>query len=209
MNENGAGSGLRYVDMPEGYTFNKKTKEWKQRTEKRKCDVVGRVDNIHPSAGERFYLRMLLHSENSVGAKGFDDLKTVDGEKNESYKEACQKLGLLQDDREWEMVLEDAASTRSCANQVGLFVTIALFNNPADPRALFEQFWLQWTDQIVMRARERNGVDLCNQPCSDDDTEESRVRKMADQALLKTLVLLELKRQLYANDKGRQPSGAD
>ena len=53
-----------------------------------------------------------------------------------------------------------------------------------------------------MRARERNGVELCNQPCSDDDTEVSRARKLADQALLKTLVLLELKRQLYANDKG-------
>ena len=109
---------------------------------------------------------------------------------------------MLQDDREWEMVLEEAASTRSCANQVGLFVTIALFNNPADPRALFEQFWLTWTDQIAMKAREQNGVELCNQPCSDDDTEETRARKVADQALLKTLVLLELKRQLYANDKG-------
>ena len=40
-------------------------------------------------------------------------------------------LGMLQDDREWEMVLEEAASTRSCANQVGLLVTIALFNNSA------------------------------------------------------------------------------
>merc|ERR1712020_449659 len=204
MNASGAGSGLRYVDMPERYTFNKKEKKWNPRTEKRKCDVVGRVDNIHPSAGDRFYLRMLLHSDHCIGATGFDDLKKIEGQEGlcESYKEACQKLGMLQDDSEWEMVLEEAASTRSCANQVGLFVTIALFNNPADPRALFEQFWLQWTDQIVMKARERNGVELCNQPCSDDDTEVSRARKMADQALLKTLVLLELKRQFYANDKG-------
>merc|ERR1712020_568718 len=46
MNASGAGSGLRYVDMPERYTFNKKEKKWNPRTEKRKCDVVGRVDNI-------------------------------------------------------------------------------------------------------------------------------------------------------------------
>ena len=204
LNGQEGGSGLRYVDMPKEYTFNKKEKKWIKRDERRKCDVVGRVDNIHPSAGDRFYLRMLLHSDHCIGAKGFDDLKKIEGQEEpcESYKEACQKLGMLQDDREWVMVLEEAASTRSCANQVGLFVTIALFNNPADPKALFEQFWLTWTDQIAMKARERNGVELCNQPCSDDDTEETRARKVADQALLKTLVLLELKRQLYANDKG-------
>ena len=194
--------GLRYVDMPKNYTFNKKEKKWIPRDDKRKCDVVGRIDNIHPSAGDRFYLRMLLHSDHCKGKRSFEELKSVDGTELGSWKEVCQKLGMLQDDREWEMVLEEAASTRSCANQVGLFVTIALFNNPADPKALFEQFWLTWTDQIAMKAREQNGVELCNQPCSDDDTEESRARKVADQALLKTLVLLELKRQLYANDKG-------
>ena len=194
--------GLRYVDMPKKYTYNKKEKKWNKRDDKRKCDVVGRIDNIHPSAGDRFYLRMLLHSDHCKGKTSFEELKSVDGPPCESWKEVCQKLGMLQDDREWEMVLEEAASTRSCANQVGLFVTIALFNNPADPRALFEQFWLTWTDQIAMKAREQNGVELCNQPCSDDDTEETRARKLADQALLKTLVLLELKRQLYANDKG-------
>ena len=194
--------GLRYVDMPQKYTYNKKEKKWDKRSDKRKCDVVGRIDNIHPSAGDRFYLRMLLNSNHCKGKTSFEELKSVDGSERGSWKEVCQRLGMLQDDREWEMVLEEAASTRSCANQVGLFVTIALFNNPADPKALFEQFWLQWTDQIVMKARERNGVELCNEPCSDDDTEVSRARKVADQALLKTLVLLELKRQLHASDKG-------
>ena len=46
------------------------------------------------------------------------------------------------------------------------------------------------------------GVSVVDSAESDDDTEETRARKLADQALLKTLVLLELKRQLYANDKG-------
>ena len=202
LNELEGGSDLRYVDMPEGYTYNKKKKKWDKRSDKRRCDVVGRVDNIHPSAGDRFYLRMLLHHEHCVRKKSFEELKSEGGIPCGSWKEVCQKLGLLQDDREWEMVLEEAASTRSCANQVGLFVTIALFNNPADPSALFEQFWLSWTDQIAMKAWERNGVELCNQPITEDDTEESKVRKAADHALLKTLVLLELKRQLYANDKG-------
>ena len=86
-------------------------------------------------------------------------------------------------------------------NQVGLFVTIALFNHPADPAALFEKFWLCWTDQIAKKAKEQCGVELCNLPISEDDTEENKAMKEADHALLRVLVLLELKRQLYANDK--------
>ena len=111
---------LRYVDMPTKFTYNKKEKKWKKRAEGRKCDTLGRVDNVHPAAGDRFYLRMLLNSDHCKGKIGFDDLKTVPGEKEpcKTYQEACQKLGMLQDDHEWEMVLEEATSTRSCKNQV-------------------------------------------------------------------------------------------
>ena len=79
-----------------------------------------------------------------------------------------------------------------------MFVTIALFNIPADPAALF---WLFWTDQIVRKAKEESGVTLCNLPIEEDDTEETKAMKQADHAILRVLVLLELKRQLYANDK--------
>ena len=82
-----------------------------------------------------------------------------------------------------------------------MFVTIALFNIPADPAALFEKFWLFWTDQIVRKAKEESGVTLCNLPIEEDDTEETKAMKQADHAILRVLVLLELKRQLYANDK--------
>ena len=111
---------LRYVDMPTKFTYNKKDKVWKKRTEGRKCDTLGRVDNVHPAAGDRFYLRMLLNSDHCKGKTGFDDLKTVPGEGTAwaTYQETCQKLGMLQDDHEWEMVLEEATSTRSCKNQV-------------------------------------------------------------------------------------------
>ena len=216
---------VTYVDMPKHCRYDKKKKEWIKRAD-RKCDTLGRVDNIHPAAGDRFYLRMLLNSEHCKGKKSFDHLKAVESEvrkcgggthlnkKKEilheegcekcrcsTYQEACQKLGMLQDDHEWEMVLEEASSTRSCKNQVGLFVTIALFNSPADPAALFEKFWIHWTDQIVMKVREQRGIDLCNLPLEEDDTEEVKARKQADHAILRILVLHELKKQLYANDK--------
>ena len=52
-----------------------------------------------------------------------------------------------------------------------------------------------------MKAKEKCGVELCNLPISEDDTEENKAMKEADHAILRVLVLLELKRQLYANDK--------
>ena len=194
---------LRYVDMPTMYTYSKKEKKWKKRSEKRKCDTLGRVDNVHPAAGDRFYLRLLLNSDQCKGCKSFEKLRTLPEaeEPCESYQEACRLLGLLQDDREWEMALEEAAATRTCSNQIGLFVTIALFNNPANPQALFNKFWLCWTDSIVADLSRRCNATLCNLPVDEEDSDEVRIKKEADHAVLRTLVLRELKRILYANDK--------
>ena len=99
---------LRYIDMPTKYTYNKAKKEWKPRAKDRKSDTLGRVDNVHPASGDRFYLRMLLNSDHCKGAVGFKDLLTVDKIVCNSYKDACQKRGMLQDDAEWELVLEEA-----------------------------------------------------------------------------------------------------
>ena len=199
---------LRYVDMPTKYTYDKKEKKWKPRDKNRKCDTLGRVDNVHPAAGDRFYLRLLLNSDQCKMCESFEMLRTVPKdmyfkEKKPcgSYQEACRELGLLQDDREWELALEEAAATRSCSNQIGLFVTIAIFNNPADPSSLFEKFWLSWTDAIVADAAKRCNVTLCNLPLEESDTAEVKQLKEADHAVLRTLVLRELKKQLYANDK--------
>ena len=198
---------LRYVDMPTKYTYNKKEKEWKPRDKNRKCDTLGRVDNVHPAAGDRFYLRLLLNSDQCKACESFEMLRTVPKDEYpkkkpcDSYQEACRELGLLQDDREWELALEEAAATRSCSNQIGLFVTIAIFNNPSDPSSLFEKFWLSWTDTIVADAAKRCNVTLCNLPLEESDTAEIKQVKEADHAVLRTLVLRELKKQLYANDK--------
>ena len=190
---------LRYVDMPKEYTRTKN--KWVKRSGNRASDTIGRVDSIHPSAGDVFYLRALLNSDHCKGKTSHDDLKTVLGEKCESYKEACQKLGMLQDDREWEMALEDAANVGTCKNQLGLFLTIALWCNPADPSALFEKFWLYWTDSIVNKAKDQ-GVELCNIRVEEGkDPEDVVARKVADQAMLKTLVLLELKQLLFFDNK--------
>ena len=64
----------------------------------------------HPNSGERFYLRLLLTA--IKGATSYQNLRTVmvNGQLEEcaTFREACLKLGLLEDDNEWIQCLEEA-----------------------------------------------------------------------------------------------------
>jgi hypothetical protein len=78
---------------------------------------------VHPSSGERFYLRTLLtiikgakserfylHTLLTIikGAKSWEDLRTFEGHLYPTYKAACLARGLLEDDGEWNQALEEA-----------------------------------------------------------------------------------------------------
>ena len=59
---------------------------------------------------ERYSLRILLN--HVPGPTCFEDLKTVDGVVLKSFQEACQKLGLLEDDQEVQHAMSEACSIR-------------------------------------------------------------------------------------------------
>ena len=99
---------VAYVDFPEHFTW--KDKEWKPRNSG-PSDTIGRVHVVNPAAGDVYYLRILLHHEHSKGKKSFEDLRTVDENTMESYKEVFRVLGLLQYDREWDEALAEGSST--------------------------------------------------------------------------------------------------
>ena len=66
--------------------------------------VVSRIYTVSPREGERFYLRTLLF--HVKGATSFEDVRTVDGEVKDSFREACIARGLLTDDTQWKITLE-------------------------------------------------------------------------------------------------------
>ena len=54
--------------------WDKKLKIWKLRKNTQKVPTVGRVLFVHPSVGDCYYLRMLLH--HVTGAQTFEDIRT-------------------------------------------------------------------------------------------------------------------------------------
>src|SRR5438270_13991978 len=80
---------------------------------------------VHPTAGEQYYLRMLLSIVR--GATSFENLRTVDGFLYPSFKEACIALGLLQNDEEWDQCLKEAGQIQTGMQLRILFATLLYF----------------------------------------------------------------------------------
>jgi hypothetical protein len=125
---NPAAHNYKYVDFSQYYTWDTSAHKWNVR--KTTTGAIGRLYMVQPLEGECYYLRILL--THVRGASSFDDLKTVGNHICGSFKEACIRLGFLQDDTEWDACLSKA----SCMRMGLLFVTILLFCHPAAPEVL-------------------------------------------------------------------------
>ncbi|GFT56934.1 ATP-dependent DNA helicase [Trichonephila clavipes] len=106
---------LLYVDVPRYYTWNVSLKEWKRRVQETPVDgwsgveagdVLGRIYIVNVSNFECYCLRMLLNVIQCP--TNFLDLKTVDGQELETFRQACEKLGLLEEDNHWDATMEEA-----------------------------------------------------------------------------------------------------
>ena len=128
---------LSYTDFPLWYRWDNSQRKWRRRR-LRAYQVTSRMITAHPREGERFYLRTLLNVV--VGASSYEALRTVDGEVCATFREACDHLGLLDDDAEWRRCLAQAAETEVPSLLRRLFVYIVAENGPAEPLALWTEF---------------------------------------------------------------------
>ena len=170
-----------YMEMPEGHVYDKKEKEWRIR--KRGEPSVGRIHQVNPIAGDVYFLRRLLCNDHSRGKTSFEDMLTLpNGTVCETYKGVCAELGLLQDDAEWRRLLSMMEVNSMCREIRQTYVIILLFIEPSDARALFDEFWPNWCDDLEHSHRRTTGEEL------------SETQK-------KTLVLLDLERRLQSFEK--------
>lgn len=109
-----------YVDIPEYYTW--RSNKWNPRKNKLRLSTIGRMYFVPPTELEKFCLRIFLHTVK--GACSFQELRTFESIIHPSFKDACLARGLLENDEEWDLCLQEAITMTTSANLLRqLFVT--------------------------------------------------------------------------------------
>ncbi|KAL3810378.1 hypothetical protein ACJIZ3_000028 [Penstemon smallii] len=124
-----------YRDFPRYYRWLAKERIWQKRRTHQK--VIGRMYAASPGEGERFYLRLLLNHVR--GPKSFDDLLTINGVHYLTFKQAAEKMGLLEEDDSIHQCLVEARSVKMPSSLRRLFATILLYCEPAGVRRLWDE----------------------------------------------------------------------
>ncbi|KAE8244021.1 hypothetical protein A4X13_0g6849 [Tilletia indica] len=124
---------LTYDQVPTFYVWTQE-KKWVRRQTAQK--QVGRLYFTPRDNSDRFYLRILLCVVPSP--KSFEDLKTVDGVIHTTFRSACAAQGLLADDQEWHLCLQEATLIRSGAALRRLYCTIVVSERIDDRSRLYE-----------------------------------------------------------------------
>ena len=141
-----------YAEFPSFFTWLPKECKWKAR---QRGDVVGRLSEVHPTAGDLLYLRMLLMRKK--GCTKFEDLRTVDGILYDTFKEACGAMGLLQNDKQWHDVLKENAHSSFPLQLREMFVNILSYSSVADPLFLWQSHWECMSEDILNKRRKCTG----------------------------------------------------
>ncbi|XP_029639684.1 uncharacterized protein LOC115214793 [Octopus sinensis] len=110
---------------------------------------------------------MLLHVV--TGPKSFADLRTVDGIICATYREACLRRGLLNDDH-LHRTLAEASNCKLLWQMRRLFCSILIHCNPSNPLNLWESFRQNLSKDIQANLALRDGNDdLYNEALIDMD----------------------------------------
>ncbi|PWA50520.1 DNA helicase [Artemisia annua] len=149
------GRHLTYLDFPSEYVWYEEDKAWRRRKIKTKHSI-GRLAYVHPAAGELFYFRMLLAHQKRC--KSFTEVRTVNNHTFPTYRAACQAMGLLDDEKEWDISLEEASMTATVGHLRTLFCHILMYCEVSDPLKLWERHWRLMADDIPRKASETSNV---------------------------------------------------
>jgi hypothetical protein len=91
---------LKYSVVVDHFTWLPQPRRWKARTNRSK--TIDRMYAVHPSAGDRFFLRLLLI--NVSGPTSFEDLRTHKGVVYPAFRDACIARGLISIEASFENI---------------------------------------------------------------------------------------------------------
>ncbi|XP_055307038.1 uncharacterized protein LOC129571291, partial [Sitodiplosis mosellana] len=151
---------LLYSDVTHYYTWI--SKKWQRRKQGTPvdghpgvfhADTMGRLYTVHPNNAECYYLRLLLI--NVVGPCSFQHLRTVNGDLCQTYREACERLNLLENDAHWDLTLQDASIASSPHQIRMLFAIIISTCFPSNPLELWNKYKDFMAEDYLIRLRHR------------------------------------------------------
>ncbi|GJV76883.1 DNA helicase [Tanacetum coccineum] len=149
------GRHLTYLDFPKYFVWYADSKVWSPRRRAGQGSI-GRLAHVHPSAGELFYLRILLCHQK--GCKSFEDIRTVNDIVYVTFRAACEALGLLGDDKEWDTALMEACFSSTSTELRNLFVQLLIFCEVSDPTTLWRKYWRRMSDDIPLRVSKEHHI---------------------------------------------------
>lgn len=134
-----------------------KERKWRAR---KKGFAVGRICYCSPTAGEEYYLRMLLTVV--PGPRSFQHLRTLDDMVHPAFQAACVARGLLDDNIKWVSCFTEAVTFSSGHSLRTLFGTALVHGHVSDSTALWEKF----ANNICDEVRDKTAKELVSNPNS-------------------------------------------
>ncbi|XP_013632823.1 PREDICTED: uncharacterized protein LOC106338378 [Brassica oleracea var. oleracea] len=135
---------LTYVQIPEYFVWNNSTKVWSERMKEK---TIAKIVAVHPSPGDRYYLRILINK--IKGPRSYDELKTFNDVKYPDLKSVCHARGYLDDDVEWHESMSEGARTATPYQLRDMFVTFLNNRFVASPKQLWEHSWKSMSEDIL------------------------------------------------------------
>ena len=106
--------------------------------------TIGRMYRLTPSAGDAYYLKILLGNARGATAYAADDVSANTDplcHVDESFRESCVRRAIITDnDDHWHLAMEDSVDGDTGHQPRQLLAMIIAYCYPVNPRALFDAF---------------------------------------------------------------------
>ncbi|CAN1179601.1 ATP-dependent DNA helicase PIF1 [Linum perenne] len=151
---------LTYDRIPNSFVWSDQCKDWSPR---KNGFALGIIPSVPAACGDVFYLRILLGK--IPGALSFQHLRTVNGVVYSDYQLACQAMGLLATDDEWDSVMLEVSRWGQASMIRSVFVSLLIFCQVADPAKLLHNWWESMSEDFAYRQQQLTSAPL-QQPSS-------------------------------------------
>ncbi|CAE7630556.1 unnamed protein product, partial [Symbiodinium sp. CCMP2592] len=140
-----------YIDIPRYCTWNNAARYWKlcKATAAPAQRVVGRLAQVSPTEGDRFFLYLLLLK--TPGAQSFEDLRFAEGQQFFTFQAAATARGLCDSDSHYLQALDEVLATSPAARARKFLVAVLTCCDIGDPRALWTAFEDRFCEDFLHR----------------------------------------------------------